>query len=150
MKIDLTGILFYSHVGRYEISDGRSKHRTLMRDNRHLLCKPPFPDLWRRGEQPHANSYSFYIKSHLNRQQIRYVFAKHISKSLLEQLLQIVTSFNVRNLMPPINCAESWDSDEDMNLEYIVWRMWWALADYYKLICVNHKKHVLQVQAILS
>ena len=41
------------------------KHRTLIRDNTHLLCKPPFPDLWWCGEQPHANSYSFYVKSHL-------------------------------------------------------------------------------------
>ncbi len=30
MKSGLTGIPFYSHVGRYAISDGRSKHRSLV------------------------------------------------------------------------------------------------------------------------
>ncbi len=57
-----------------------SKHRTLMRDNAHLLCKPLFPDLWRCGEQPHANSYSFYIKSHLKTRKSGYcsVLAWHI------------------------------------------------------------------------
>ncbi len=25
------------------------------------LCKHPFPDLWRCGEQPHANSYSYTL-----------------------------------------------------------------------------------------
>ncbi len=48
---NLVGICSYGPVVRYEISDETSKHIILMRDNTHLLCKPPFTNLWRCWEQ---------------------------------------------------------------------------------------------------
>ncbi len=48
-----------------------------------LSLKPLFPGLWQCGEQPHANSYSFYVKSHLMSQIYNFLISSWILNKLL-------------------------------------------------------------------